>query len=248
MDTDNSDRRAFLIRLGSVAALLSGGLSARAFGQSAGSYLQDLAGNLDRPTSALRETSLSEQAWRDAINEVLAEIDLDDLLAAMDFEALASRTGYAERGVATAPVRMMDDQRRRLSFHPKMFAVGQGRAIVPHGHDNMVSAHLTLSGQFHVRQYDKLAVEPDALLIRPSIDMTAGPGQLSSISGTADNIHWFVAEQAAHTLDIVVLGLDPQTRPGFDIYNLDIRAAESLEDGVLRAPRISVPDALRLYG
>lgn len=248
MTPAKTDRREFLVRTGSLAALLSAGLTSRAFGQSAGTYLEDLARNLDRPTSALRGGVLTDADWRVALDEILGEIELADLLAALDFEVLAERTGYAERGVATAPVIMLDEQGRRLSFYPKMFAVGEGRAIVPHGHENMVSAHLTLSGRFRLRQYDRLDVEEDAMLIRPNVDMQIGPGDLSSISETTDNVHWFIAEQAAHTLDVVVLGLDPEASPSFDIYNLDIRGAETLENGVLRAPRISVPDALRLYG
>lgn len=241
-------RRDFLIQTGMLAACLTAGLQTRAFGQSAGDFLKQLAENLDSPTSALRGGAINDAQWRAALSEIFMQISLDDLLASMDFETLAARTGYADRGVATAPIRMMDGQGRRLSFYPKMFAVGAGRAIVPHGHDNMLSAHMTLSGRFHTRLYDKLAVEQDALLIRQSADLQATPGTLLSISETADNVHWFHAEENAHTFDVVVLGLEPDTDPSFDIYNLDIRAAEELENGVLRAPRISVRDALRLYG
>lgn len=240
--------RRDLLATGFLAALLSAGLSTRAFAGPAGNALQALTDNLDRTTSALREGSLSDAQWRTALEEIFAEIALDDLLAGMDFERLAAETGYADRGVATSPVRLEASSGERLSFYPKMFAVGAGRAIVPHGHDNMISAHLALSGNFHLRQYDKLAVEHDALLIRPTVDTVIGPGDLSSIGDEIDNVHWFIAEENAHTLDVVVLGLEPGRNPAFDIYNLDINGAVDAGDGNLRAPRISVPDALRLYG
>lgn len=242
-------RREMVIRTGLLASLLTLGISTRAFAGSPGQALEDLANAIDPLTRQLRAAGPSgAEEWRVALNAVFNAVELHDLLSSMDFEALASRMGYAHRGVTTQPVDIPGTHGRTLSFLPKMFAVGQGRAIVPHGHDNMVSAHFTLSGRFRLRQYDKLDVSPDALLIRPSIDRSVSPGDLSSIGTEADNVHWFEAETPAHTLDVIVLGLDGTAERDFDIYNLDVRNATSAGGDILRAPRISVPDALRLYG
>lgn len=241
-------RRDAILQSGFAAAFLTLGLTSRSFAQSSGDVLNGLAREIDPLTRAMRGHTVSIADWREGLVEIYNRVDLDDIMRDMDFEALAARTGYAERGVTTAPVRMSLENGGRLSFFPKMFAVGEGRAIVPHGHENMVSAHLTLSGQFHLRQYDKLAVEDDALLIRQTVDEVAGPGALSSISEAKDNVHWFLATENAHTLDVVVMGLDPAAEQSFDIYNLDIDGASREAGDILRAPRISVPDALRLYG
>jgi hypothetical protein len=235
------------LQTGFAAAFLACGMSTRAFAGPAGAELERVARRVDLETRALREGRHAVPDWRAALDEIYAAIDLDDLLAGMDFEALAARTGYAERGVATSPLRLTAGDGGRLSFFPKIFAVGRGRAIIPHAHDNMVSAHLTLSGRFRLRQYDKLAVEEDAVFLRQTVDEMVGPGDLSSIGEPADNAHWFYAEENAHTFDVVVTGLNGDVSE-FDIYNLDIDAASAEGEGVLRAPRLSVERALALYG
>jgi hypothetical protein len=45
----------------------------------------------------------------------------------------------------------------------RVFALRRGGAIIPHVHNHMVSAHLVVSGSFHVRTHDRvrdLAVAP----------------------------------------------------------------------------------------
>lgn len=246
MASTKTTRRETL-KTGLAAAFIACGLDARAFAGPAGGELDRIARRVDIETRALRQGLMAVPDWREALDEIYASIAMEDLLADMDFEALAARTGYAERGVATSPLRLTAEDGGRLSFFPKIFAVGRGRAIIPHAHDNMVSAHLTLSGRFHLRQYDKLSVDDEAVFLRQTRDEIIGPGGLSSIGETADNAHWFLAEEDAHTFDVVVTGLNGVLSE-FDIYNLDIEAASDEGEGVLRAPRLSVERALALYG
>ena len=155
---DTLNRRDILIQTGVLASFLGLVSPVRALTGSAGDALTSLLPRIDTLTSGLRGQELSAQDWRDALDAVFDQIDLPDLLRDLDFEALSAATGYADQGVATESLRLNAPDGQTLSFFPKMFAVGNGRAIIPHGHDNMVSAHLTLDGRFHVRQYDKIAV------------------------------------------------------------------------------------------
>jgi len=241
-------RRDMLIQTGLSTSLMACGQAANAFTGTSGEALNDVLRRVDINTSNLRSEQLSIAHWRTALDEIYSQIDLADLLGDMDFERLAQETGYAGHGVATQPLHLSAPDGGRLSFVPKLFAVGQGRAIIPHGHDNMVSAHLTLSGQFHLRQYDKVSVEDNSLLITPSVDTHIRPGDVSSISEHEDNIHWFIAEENAHTFDVIVLGLNENSGHDFDIYNLDMNMSERVGNDVFRVPRLSVSDALRLYG
>ena len=48
--------------------------------------------------------------------------------------------------------------------------LGGGRAIIPHVHNAMVSAHLVVAGSFRARTHDRVRDLDDAVVLRPSID------------------------------------------------------------------------------
>jgi len=85
----------------------------------------------------LRKQTLAVDEWRAGIHALFDRVDLQDIFEAIDFERLARATRFADVGVATASIRFGDRRRRTLRFHPKLFAVDQGRSIIPHGHANM---------------------------------------------------------------------------------------------------------------
>jgi len=186
--------------------------------------------------------------WREGLGHVFDDIDVAEIKNAIDFDLLLRNAGIAERGVATAPVRLQLDDGARLAFFPKFFSVGRGRAIIPHGHTNMISAHLTLQGQFHLRQYDRVGIESDALLIRPSFDDVVTVGELATIGDPDDNIHWFIAEENSCTMDIILTNLDNTAPSAFDIINIDPMEATALGQDIWRAPRLSIADGLARYG
>ncbi len=166
----------------------------------------------------------------------------------IDFERLAARIGFADRGVSTAQIDFGFDEHRTMHFLPKLFAVDTGRSIIPHGHSNMVSAHLPLTGAFRLRQYDLVSRDERSLTIQPTVDRMIQSGDLSSIGEDDDNVHWFIAEEPSYTFDVIVTGLDDTAVQTYEIFNLDMEAAEPKGNGWLNVPRISVSDALRKYG
>lgn len=120
------------------------------------------------------------------------------------------------------------------------------RAIIPHGHSNMASAHLILKGELHLRQYEKIRQEEDSLIIRASVDRITKTGEYSSISDEKDNVHWFTANtQTVFTFDVIMLDLNNKT---YDIHNLDIFEKQDLQDGTQRVPILNVENALKKYG
>lgn len=229
-------------------AVLSAALASNAIAGNPDDNVVRWSNRLKEECADLRAGSMSASQWRSALDAPAADVALEDLLSAIDFEGLQRTTPFAEQGVSTAPIALPGLGGGGLAFISKMFAIGPGRAIIPHGHENMVSAHLVLGGKMRLRQYDKLARENDALLINPSIDRVIGAGEISSISLSKDNIHWMTTEGGAWTLDIIMTNIDTAAGKPYDIYNLDIDAAQPLSDGVLRAPILKVHDALRKYG
>ncbi|RFB05742.1 hypothetical protein [Parvularcula marina] len=246
-----STRRETLIQMSAVTALLGTLIhpaQAATRRGSAARELPDWVRKTDELTAFLRAESLSVADWRTGLDQLFAQVSLDDILRDTDFTARSEAAGFAEKGVATANIKWDDGTNRRLSFFSKIFAIGKGRAIIPHGHAGMVSAHLPLSGAMHLRQYDQLERNETALRIRPTVDREVRPGDLSSIGMEADNIHWFVATEPAHTLDTIVTGVDESAAQAFDIFNLDMDEASREPNGDLIAPRMGVAEALAKYG
>ncbi len=94
------------------------------------------------------------------------------------------------------------------------------RAIIPHGHSNMASAHLVLNGEMRLIHYEKIRQEKENLIIKPTIDKIDKIGGSSSISAEKDNIHWFVANtEIAFMFDVIMLDLN---NAPYDIHNLNI--------------------------
>jgi hypothetical protein len=129
----------------------------------------------------------------------------------------------------------------------KIAYVQKGRSIPPHGHSNMVSAFLHLSGEFRVRQFDKLADEADALVVRPSTDFVGGAGLWSSISDTRNNVHWLTAKSDDCFLFTTKLIRLEEEKPCRGRINIDVRSAASVGGEAVRASKISAQRAAELY-
>ncbi|RJS15376.1 hypothetical protein DRW03_33610 [Corallococcus sp. H22C18031201] len=192
---------------------------------------------------------LEPREWQRQVEELFARVPLTDLLRAIDFNQLRPGISLPEdrADAVRAPFPHVEGMPRQ--FGTKIFGMQQGRAIVPHGHQNMASMHVVLAGEFHLRHFERVDEQPGHLLLRPSIDRTSRAGDLSSISDQRDNVHWLVATKGpAYTFDLIVVGLEPDR--GFDwrMEHVDIDGAERRKDGTLRARRIDFDEAIRLYG
>ncbi|WP_372570729.1 hypothetical protein [Ruegeria jejuensis] len=241
-------RRSVVAQLGAITALLSIGCGASAFAGPAGREIERLISRIDELSGSLRGAVISVEDWRAGIDELLSQVPETDLMKGIDFERLAARIGFAELGVSTARIDFGLDEQRTLHFLPKLFAVNTGRSIIPHGHANMVSAHLPLTGAFRLRQYDQVSRDERALTVRPTADRVIRAGDLSSIGEDDDNVHWFIAQEPSYTFDVIVSGLDDGREQTFEIFNLDMEAAEPTANGLLNVPRMTVSEALRKYG
>ena len=198
--------------------------------------------------SDLKADSITALQWQQKIEELYAKVELKEIIKFIEFENLTKGFQYPDLGVATKPIKFpkLDGLPERTVFIKKIFGMRKDRAIIPHGHSNMASAHLILNGEMHLRHYEKVQQDRQNLIIKPSVDHIVKPGESSSISDEKDNVHWFIANtETAFTFDVIMLDLNNES---YDIHNLDIYKSEDLKNGTLKVPILDVQTALKKYG
>jgi hypothetical protein len=206
---------------------------------------------------ALGAAEISQEAWQDGIDRLFRSRQPADLLKHINFDAISRqlrRDISPERGELFQTIALDGRSPEQSGAREparvvitKIAYVQKGRSIPPHGHNNMVSAFLHLSGEFRVRQFDKLATEADALVLRPSIDVVGGAGLWSSISDTRNNVHWLTAKSDDCFLFTTKLIRLEEGEPYSPRINIDLRAATSVGGGAVRASKISAQRAAELY-
>lgn len=228
--------------------LLSSLFQTHAIGKHISSITKHWAIELNDYCNDLRKSGIDVMEWQRNIESLFDRIPLDDLLKFIDFEQLIKGFDYPDLGVNTKKITFpkLEGLPERTAFVKKIFGMKKDRAIIPHGHVNMSSAHLLLRGEMHLRHYQNLGIEGNTMIIKPTIDKQISIGQSSSISDNKDNVHWFIAEsESAFTFDVIMLDLDDKP---YDIYNLDIYAKENQHNGNYRVPILDVDTALKKYG
>lgn len=180
--------------------------------------------------------------WQAEVEKLSSEVEMDELLRAIDFAKIEPEFKFTTDGGTKHSLRLGN-----RTIGTAIFGLEKGRSITPHGHRNMASAHLLLSGRLRTRTFDRVADEPEHLILRPAVDATIAPGECSTMSRQRNNIHWFTAlTDRAFTLDVVVDGLAPGDKP-YHIDLVDPRGSTKRGDGTLRAPRIDWKTSVRLY-
>jgi hypothetical protein len=212
---------------------------------------------LRRVNEASRDLLAQPAQWQEAVEAAARAVDLADLRRSIEFDKLAPPLAQHDtQGGDSVLLKGVG-----VSCAAKLFCLRKGDAITPHGHRNMMSMHLVLGGELHVRHFEKLGDDRASvpakdglapagghLLLRPTIDRTARPGDATSVSPARDNVHWFVAQsRTAYTFDCIVSDLAPAGY-SYGIDLVDPAGAERLPDGTLRARVIGWDESLRRYG
>lgn len=248
------DRRSFNQKLsqGLVGfAFLETFITQDLFGQKIKPITLHWAQELNTICRDLKTQQISQTLWQQKIEELLQKISLEDLLKFIDFEQMARQMKYPDLGVTTGRVRFprLAGVPARTVFTKKVFGMTKGRAIIPHGHNNMSSAHLILRGDFEVKHYDKVQENTREMIIKPTIHQVSHAGAATSISDDKDNVHWYKAlSNKAYTFDIIMFNLNPGYGKPYDISNIDPLAGKNIGKGLIQVPKLSVQQALEKYG
>lgn len=232
------DRRGFLI------ALLAHTIAARnLLAANASPHLRDWLAAHEELSRKLHASPNDGIAWMRGVETLSSHVDLDELLKAIDFAKIEREFQFTSDGGTKHQLRLGTKM-----IGVAIFGLEKGRSITPHGHRNMASAHLVIAGKLRARNFDRLADEPEHLILKPTVDATIGRGAVSTMSTQRNNIHWFTAlTDRAFTLDVVVSDLKEGDK-SFYIDLVDPQGGAKRGDGTIRAPRIDWKTSVRLYG
>ena len=197
-----------------------------------------------------QQQTLRQVEWQAQIDQLFSKVDRDDLMKSINFGRLTKNVTPPDNGARSLRFQLphVDGLPTRSVFGKQIFALKKGRAVVPHGHNNMATAFLVLKGDFRGRHYDRIEDLPKSIVIKPTIDRTFRPGEHSTISDYKDNVHWFEAISGpAYLFNIHVFGVTPYSNRQTGRVYLDPNG-EKLEGGLIRAPRVSYKRAHALYG
>jgi hypothetical protein len=196
----------------------------------------------------LQQGKITPGQWQAKIDELFDRVEVGELLARIDFDRLVQGFEYPDLGVNTKWVKFpeLEGLPEKLAFHSKIFGMRRDRAIIPHGHHNMVSCHYVLKGELWLRHYDKVEEDATHMVIEPTIDQRAPVGSHSSVSDEKNNIHWLRATtETAFTYDVLLVDLNGKK---WEVDNIDPHSAEKLAGGRLRARKLDLDEALAKYG
>ncbi|MBX9655935.1 hypothetical protein K2Y11_20145 [bacterium] len=247
------DRRSFVTSTtGSMLAyaLLDVIFAREAFADDVKPILVKWLRDLNEMSIDAKKGTLSQTDWQKSVDQLFGQVELPELLKLIDFQRIEKKGPLADVGARSYRFAFgkIDGVTDRLVFGQQIFGLKKDRSVVPHGHENMVTAFLILKGDFHGRHYDRFEGDKTYSIIKPTIDDTFTVGGHSTISDVKDNVHWFKAtSDGSYILNIHVLGVDKANREPTGRVYLDPNG-EKLSDGRIRAPRISYEQAHKLYG
>ncbi len=201
-------------------------------------------------TKDLRGQKLTDIQFQTKMEDLYKRVDLAALCSLIKFDDVEKRIALPESGAANVgfDLSKVEGVPAELGFGKQIFGCKKDRSIVPHGHANMCTGFIVLKGKWHGRHYDRVETNKDHYVIKPTIDRTFGPGELSTISDHKDDIHWFEAtSETAFIFNVHVIGYDKAIKETSGRLYLDVEG-EKLAGGLVKAPKMSSAECHRKYG
>lgn len=251
MESTQLNRRAFtqgtlgsLLTFSLLETLCAGDAFADEVKPIVGRWLADL----NKIGLDLKGEKLKQVQWQQQVEELMTKVELPQLLEFVDFEKLTKELKFKDKGERSmrAQFPKVEGLPTGLVFGHQIFALKEGRSVVPHGHNNMATAFLVLKGKFQGRHYDRLEDEKEHIIIKPTIDRQFEPGGCSTVSDHKDNVHWFKAlSETGFIFNIHVLNVEEGGRSGRVYVDPN---GEKISSGRIRARKLKTAEAYKLYG
>ena len=231
-------------------ALIEGLAVRRLFGAETQPIVDRWFKELETISFEIHDHRIKDLEFQKQLEALYKRVDLPALLKTLDFERMAAGITYPAHGAKSLPVdfKNVSGLSTTQVFGRQIFAMSEGRSVIPHGHDNMATGFLVLKGNLRGRHYDRLEDHKDHYIVRPTVDRTFTPGEYSTVSDHKDNVHWFTAESDhAFIFNIHVMETNPENpnKPG-RVY-ID-PMGEKIAGGLIKAPKITYGKANQLYG
>jgi hypothetical protein len=198
----------------------------------------------------LKGRKLTDLQFQARMEDLYRRVDLPELIKAVRLEDLERTRQLPDNGAISLgfDLSKVEGLPAQVAFGKQIFGLRKGCSIVPHGHANMCTGFIVLKGEFRGRHWDRVETHPDYYLIRPTIDRTFKPGELSTISDHKDNVHWFQAlSEPGFVFNVHVNGYDPTLGEGSGRLYLDPEG-EKLGGGLIRARKMTVTESHKKYG
>jgi hypothetical protein len=199
---------------------------------------------------SVKDHKIKDTDWQTKIEELYKHCDLPELVKLIDLDKLAKNVKYPDKGAASLgfDLSKVEGMPKQYVFGKQIFALKKGRAVVPHGHDNMCTAFIVLRGNFTGKHYDRVEDKKDHYLIKPTIDRTFKPGESSTISDHKDNVHWFTADsETGFIFNIHVMGYNPDNKNPISRVYVDPQG-EKTGDGLIVAKKMTSAECHKKYG
>jgi hypothetical protein len=241
----NGNLLASLTAFGLVETLWTRGLFADSVKPTVGKWVKDL----QELCADVKTQKIKDIDFQAKLEELYRKVDLAEMLTLIDFDRLEKSVKLPDNGAANLGVDFSKvEGLPRLTFGKQIFAMKKGRAVVPHGHDNMCTGFLILKGTFRGRHYERVEDNKDHYLIKPTIDRGFKPGECSTISDHKDNVHWFTADsETGFIFNIHVIGYNPQNpKNGGRVY-IDPEG-EKTSAGLIVAKKMTSAECHKKYG
>jgi hypothetical protein len=197
----------------------------------------------------LKGQKLKDVEFQAKMEGLYKKVDLAELVSFIDLDRIAEKAKLPDNGAHSAGFDLTKvEGLKSPTFGKQIFCLKKGRAVVPHGHENMCTGFIVLRGTFRGRHYDRLETHKDHYVIKPTIDRTFERGEASTISDHKDNIHWFhCTSDTGYIFNAHVIGYDPKiTEPSGRLY-LDPEG-EKLSGGQIKAAKMTSAECHKKYG
>jgi len=197
----------------------------------------------------LKGQKLKDLEFQAKLEELYKKVDLTELVSFIDLDRIAEKTKLPDNGAHSAGFDLTKvEGLKSPTFGKQIFCLRKGRAVVPHGHENMCTGFIVLRGTFRGRHYDRLETHKDHYIIKPTIDHEFKAGGASTISDHKDNVHWFACtSDTGYIFNAHVIGYDPKiTEPSGRLY-LDPEG-DKLSGGLIKAAKMTSAECHKKYG
>lgn len=197
----------------------------------------------------LKGQKLKDTEFQAKMEALYKKVDLAELVSFVDLDKIAEKVKLPDNGAFSAGFDVTKvEGLGSLSFGRQIFCLKKGRAVVPHGHENMCTGFIVLRGKFRGRHYDRLETKTDHYIIKPTIDQEFAAGGASTISDHKDNIHWFTCNsESGYIFNAHVIGYDPKIKEPSGRLYLDPEG-EKLAGGLIKAPKMNSGECHKKYG
>ena len=229
-------RRSLLENFGFATLIIAANKNS-AFALPLRAEAAEWARSLYRISEQLLNQQISPEQWQNQVSNVYEKTKLKDILIGLDFEAVRAGMDITRPGGHWNQVFIhgLSSSNNKEKVITKIVALEKGRAVPPHGHENEVSAFLTLTGEFRTRLWNRVAVNKDSLDISKAFDGISGPGHWSTQSEEKTNVHWLMAHRNSFFLSVRLAKIDG-TGFGRERILIGPDEAQEIREGIFRAP------------